>query len=165
MLLHQAYQQPSTQGKYIMDMGDLIRMGASSFINSKLSGSTGSSLDLDTLTSALSGLTGGNNENGGMDLGSILGKMQGGGMADMAQSWLGDGDNAPMEDSHVTEMFGADKISEFASQLGMSESEAIGGLRDAMPEMVNNASSGGSLLDSIGGISGAIDMASKFFGR
>ena len=165
MLLHQAYQQPSTQGKYIMDMGDLIRMGASSFINSKLSGSTGSSLDLDTLTSALSGLTGGNNENGGMDLGSILGKMQGGGMADMAQSWLGDGDNAPMEDSHVTEMFGADKISEFASQLGMSESEAIGGLRDAMPEIVNNASSGGSLLDSIGGISGAIDMASKLFGR
>jgi len=165
MLLHQAYQQPSTQGKYIMDMGDLIRMGASSFINSKLSGSTGSSLDLDTLTSALSGLTGGNNENGGMDLGSILGKMQGGGMADMAQSWLGDGDNAPMEDSHVTEMFGADKISEFASQLGMSESEAIGGLRDAMPEMVNNASSGGSLLDSIGGISGAINMASKLFGR
>jgi len=148
-----------------MDMGDLIKMGASAFIKSKMSGDTGSGLDLGSLTSALSGLTGGNNDNGGMDLGSILGKMQGGGMADMAQSWLGDGDNAPMEDSHVTEMFGADKISEFASQLGMSESEAIGGLRDAMPEMVNNASSGGSLLDSIGGISGAISMASKLFGR
>ncbi len=148
-----------------MDMGDLVKMGASAFIKSKLSGSTGSGLDLGSLTSALSGLTGGNSDNGGMDLGSILGKMQGGGMADMAQSWLGDGDNAPMEDSHVTEMFGADKISDFASQLGMSESEAIGGLREAMPEMVNNASSGGSLLDSIGGISVAIGMASKLFGR
>ncbi len=148
-----------------MDMSNLIKMGASAFIKSKMSGDTGSGLDLGTLTSALSGLTGGNSDNGGMDLGSILGNMQGGGMADMAQSWLGDGDNQPMEDSHVTSMFGADKISDFASQLGMSESEAIGGLRDAMPEMVNNASSGGSLLDSIGGISGAIGMASKLFGR
>jgi len=148
-----------------MDMGDLLKMGASAFIKSKMSGDAGSGLDLGSLTSALSGLTGGNNDNGGMDLGSILGNMQGGGMADMAQSWLGDGDNQAMEDSNVMDMFGADKISEFASQLGMSESEAIGGLRDAMPEMVNNASSGGSLLDSIGGISGAIGMASKLFGR
>jgi len=107
----------------------------------------------------------GNDDNGGFDIGSILGKMQDGGMTDIAQSWLGDGDNQPMEDSHVTEIFGADKISDFASQLGMSESEAIGGLRDAMPQMVDNASSGGSLLDSIGGIGGALSMASKLFGR
>ncbi len=148
-----------------MDMGDLLKMGASAFIKSKMSGSAGSGLDLGSLTSALSGLTGGNNDNGGFDIGSILGKMQGGGMGDMAKSWLGDGDNQPMEDSHVTDMFGADKISEFASKLGMSESEAIGGLRDAMPQMVDNASSGGSLLDSIGGIGGAISMAGKLFGR
>jgi len=148
-----------------MDMGDLIKMGASAFMNSNRSGDTGSGLDLDSLTSALSGLTGGNSDNGGLDLGGILSKMQSGGMADMAQSWLGDGDNAPMEESNVTDMFGADKISEFASKLGMSESEAIGGLRDAMPEMVNNASSGGSLLDSIGGIGGALNMAKGLFGR
>ena len=148
-----------------MDMGDLIKMGASAFMNSNGSGEAGSGLDLGDLTSALSNLAGGNDENGGLDIGGILEKMQGGGMADMAQSWLGDGDNQPMEDSNVMDMFGADKISEFASQLGMSESEAVGGLRDAMPEMVNNASSGGSLLDSIGGIGGAINIASKLFGR
>ena len=148
-----------------MDMGDLVKMGATAFIKSKMSGNSGSGLDLGTLTSALSGLTGGNSGNGGFDIGSILGNMQGGGMADMAQSWLGDGDNMEMEDSHVTSMFGADKISDFASQLGLTESEAIGGLRDAMPQMVDNASSGGSLLDSIGGIGGAISMASKLFGR
>jgi len=148
-----------------MDMGDLLKMGASAFINSKMSGNAGSGLDLGTLTSALSSLTDGNDDNGGFDIGSILGKMQDGGMTDIAQSWLGDGDNQPMEDSHITEIFGADKISDFASQLGMSESEAIGGLRDAMPQMVDNASSGGSLLDSIGGIGGALSMASKLFGR
>ena len=147
-----------------MDMGDLLKMGASAFINSKMSGDAGSNLDLGSLTSALSSLTGGSDD-GGFDIGSILGNMQSGGMADIAQSWLGDGDNAPIEDEHVTNIFGADKIRDFASQLGMSESEAIGGLRDAMPQMVDKASSGGSLLDSIGGIGGTINMASKLFGR
>ena len=147
-----------------MDMGDLLKMGASAFIKSKMSGDAGSGLDLGSLTSALSGLTGGGNE-GGFDIGSLLGKMQGGGMADVAQSWLGDGDNAPIEDNQITEMFGSDKISEFASQLGLSQEEAVGGLRDALPQIVDNASSGGSMLDSIGGISGAIGMASKLFGR
>jgi len=146
-------------------MTDLLKMGASRFISSKLSGDAGSGLDLESLTSALSGLTGGGNDDGGFDIGSLLGKMQGGGMADIAQSWLGDGDNAPVEDNQITEMFGADKISDFASQLGLSQEEAVGGLRDALPEMVDKASSGGSLLDSIGGIGGAISMASKLFGR
>lgn len=148
-----------------MDMGDLLKMGASAFINSKMSGDAGSGLDLGSLTSALSGLTGGNDGDSGFDIGSILSNMQSGGMADVAQSWLGDGDNQPIEDEQVVNMFGADKISDFASQLGLNESEAIGGLRDALPQMVDNASSGGSLLDSIGGIGGAINMASKLFGR
>ncbi len=147
-----------------MDMADLLKMGASAFMNSNRSGDAGSGLDLDTLTSALSGLTGGNSE-GGFDIGSLLQNMQSGGLADIAQSWLGDGDNADISDEHVTQIFGEDKISEFASQLGVSQEEAVGGLRDALPQMVDNASSGGSLLDSIGGISGALDIAGKLFGR
>lgn len=147
-----------------MDMTDLLKMGASAFMNSNRSGEAGSGLDLGSLTSALSGLTGGDSE-GGFDIGSLLGKMQGGGMAEIAQSWLGDGDNAPVEANQITEMFGSDKISEFASKLGLSEEEAVGGLSDALPQIVDKASSGGSILDSIGGIGGAINMASKLFGR
>ncbi len=147
-----------------MDMGSLLKMGANAFIQSKLSGDTGSGLDLGSLTSALSGLTG-DSEEGGLDIGSVLGNMQSGGLAEVAQSWLGDGENAEIDENQVTEIFGADKISEFASQLGMSEGEAIGGLREALPQMVDNASSGGSILDSIGGIGGALNMAGKLFGR
>ena len=153
-------------GKYIMDMGDLIKMGATMFINSKMSGSNGSGLDVGSLVSALSGLAGGNsNDGGGLDIGSILGKMQSGGMGDVAASWLGDGDNEEVSSSQITDIFGSDKISEFASKLGLSEDEAVGGLRDALPNMVDKASSGGSILDSIGGIGGAINMASKMFGK
>jgi len=150
-----------------MDMGDLIKMGATMFIKSKMSGDNGSGLDMGSLISALSGLAGGGSSSsgGGIDIGSILGKMQSGGMADIASSWLGDGENKEVSHSQITDIFGSDKISDFASKLGLSEEEAVGGLRDALPNMVDKASSGGSILDSIGGVSGAIDMASKMFGR
>lgn len=148
-----------------MDMGDLLKMGASAFIQSKMSGDAGSGLDTSSLTSALGGLLGGGDSDGGLDVGSLLSNMNSGGLAGLAQSWLGDGENEAISADQVTSMLGSDKISEFASQLGLSEDEAAGGLADALPQMVDNASSGGSLLDSIGGVSGALNMAGKLFGR
>lgn len=145
-----------------MDMNQLLKLGAKAFMNSRGSGNAGSNLDPDTLTSALSGLSGGKR---GLDMGSILETMQGGGMGDMLQSWLGDGQNEAISGSQISNVLGSDKISAFASQLGISEEEAVGGLQDALPQMVDNASSGGSLLDSVGGIGGALSMARKFFGK
>ena len=58
---------------------------------------------ITTILGALGDQLGSFSAEGGLDIGSLLGKMQGGGMADMAASFLGDGDNAEMEDSHVTE--------------------------------------------------------------
>ncbi len=147
-----------------MDMGDLLKMGATMFINSQQSGDAGSNLDMGKLTSALSGLAGGSS-GGGLDLGSLLANMDSGGLGDVAKSWLGDGGNAAISPDQVSNMFGADKVSDFASQLGLSQEEAAGGLSDALPQMVDKASSGGSLLDSIGGVSGAIGLASKLFGK
>jgi uncharacterized protein YidB (DUF937 family) len=147
-----------------MDISGLLKMGAQIFINSKRSGDAGSALGVDDLTSALSRLTGGSGS-GDFDLGSLLSKMNSGGLGAVAQSWLGDGSNDAISASQVTDMFGADKISEFATMLGLSNEEAAGGLSDALPEMVDNASRGGSLLDSLGGVSGAIGMAGKLFGK
>lgn len=147
-----------------MDIVNLLKMGAQMFINSKQSGEAGSGLDMGNLISAFSSLTGGGGK-AGFDLSSLLSNMTAGGLGDIAQSWLGDGDNATVSSDQVTNMFGADKISEFASKLGLSNEEAAGGLSDALPHMVDKASSGGSLLDSIGGLSGAIGLAGKLFGK
>ena len=157
-----------------MDMGDLLKLGATVFQQSNGSGNTGSGLDIGTIIGALSGLTG-NSQEGGLDIGSIIGKLTnsnggnnnagGGDLMSMAQSWLGDGDNQAASTDSITQMLGQDKLSEFASKLGLSEDEAIGGLKDALPQMVDKSSSGGSLLDSIGGIGGAINLAGKLFGK
>lgn len=143
-----------------MDMSQLLQLGAQTFINSKGSGSAGSQLDMGTLTNALSGLTGGS---GGLDITSLVSGMQGNNMGDMLQSWLGDGENQQISGDQVSNLLGSDKISAFASQLGLTEQEAIGGLQDVMPNLVDKASSGGSLLDSIGGVSGALGMVNKLF--
>lgn len=147
-----------------MDMGSLLQMGAAAFKNSTQSGDAGSGLDGDMLSTALASLTGSGAE-GGLDIGAILGKMQSGGMAEMAASFLGDGANSQMSASNITDLLGSDKIAEFASKLGLSEEQAAGGLSEALPQMMDKGSSGGSILDSIGGISGAIGLAGKLFGR
>ncbi len=151
-----------------MDITQLVTIGAKAFMNSKGSGSTGSNLDIGSLTSALSGLTGGSigsGSSGGLDIASLLGGMQGSGMGGILSSWLGDGANENISANQVTNLLGSDKVSAFAKQLGLSNEEAIGGLQDAMPQMVDKASSGGSLLDSLGGVSGMMNMANSFFGK
>ncbi len=148
-----------------MEMVDLLKMGATIFINSKQSGDAGSGLDVENLASTLSGLAGGSPDGGGFNLGSLLSKMGSGDLGAIAQSWLGDGNNDAISPEQITNMLGPDKISEFASKLGLSSEQAAGGLSEALPQMVDKASSGGALLDSIGGVSGAISMASKLFGK
>lgn len=143
-----------------MDLNDIIKIGADAFSNSQGSGQAGSALDANAIISALSGLSSGS---GSLDISSLINSMQSGGMSDVLQSWLGDGENAAISGQQIGDILGPDKLSEFAGQLGISQEEAIGGLQDAVPKMVDKASSGGSLLDSIGGIQGAIGLAGKLF--
>ncbi len=145
-----------------MNMDELLQLGAKMFSKSNLSGDAGSNLDMGSLASALSGLTGGS---GGFDLGALINNLDTGGLGDMAKSWLGDGANAGISPDQISNAIGSDKITEFASKLGLSTEEAAGGLSEALPQMVDNASSGGSLLDSLGGVEGVLGLAGKLFGN
>lgn len=99
-----------------------------------------------------------------VDLGAMLKKMQGSGLASLAQSWLGDGGNAGIDIGQLTSMFDGGDIQRFAAGLGLDQETALEGLQGAVPEMIDKASSGGT-LDSLGGVSGAMAMAGKLFGR
>ena len=145
-----------------MNMDELLQMGATMFSKSNLSGDAGSKLDLGSLTTALSGLTDGDD---GFNLGSLMENFNAGGLGEMAKSWLGDGANMGISADQIGSVIGSEKLSEFASKLGLSVEEAAGGLSDALPQMVDKGSSGGSLLESIGGFKGAVDLAGKLFGK
>lgn len=114
----------------------------------------------DGVMGALTGLLGG--AGGNLDVGELASKMNAGGMSDMLSSWLGDGANKAITTDQVRDLFGGDKVAEFASKLNVSEDQAAASLAEAVPQMVDKGSSGGSLLDSIGGLGGVMDMAKKF---
>ncbi len=131
-------------------------------ILSKLGGNTSES----GIASALSSLLGGSGSgSSGLDLGSLVSGMMknGGGLESMVSSWLGSGDNDAVSGSQIKDILGGDKVAEFASKLGVDEDSAADSLAEAVPQMVDKASPEGSLLDAVGGIDGALNLAKKLF--
>jgi uncharacterized protein YidB (DUF937 family) len=59
-------------------------------------------------------------------------------------------------------LLGSSNVENFAKQLGTDSSTAAAGLAEAIPQMMDQGSSGGSLLDSVGGLGGLMDVASSF---
>ena len=104
-------------------------------------------------------LLGGGNK---MDIGSLVGGLKEKGLGDVADSWLGDGANKAISAAQLKDVLGADKVAAAAAELGTDEGSLLDTLKDAVPQMVDKSSSGGSLLDSVGGIGGLAGMAKKF---
>jgi len=146
-----------------MDFSDLLKQGAELIQSNSDDATTG--IDTDAISNALGNIFGGEN---GLDLSSIISKVTDGDLGDTISSWLGSGENMPISMDSITDLLGSDKISEFASQLGLSEDSAKGALSDVIPNLVDKATSGedsliGSMLDKVGGVDGAMDMIGKMF--
>lgn len=120
----------------------------------------GDNLDAATVQGALAGLLG---DGGQVDIAGIVDKLKGSGLAALASSWLGDGGNAPMAPAQVLEIFGQGQVADFAATTGIETERAAGGLAAMLPELVDKCSSGGSLLDAVGGAGGLLGAASKLF--
>ena len=148
-----------------MDLTELLKMGAGMIQNNSDDATTG--LDGDAISNALGSLLGGGAD-GGLDLGSLVSGLSENGLGSIVGSWLGSGDNESISLDSITDLLGADKISEFASSLGLSEESAKGALADALPNVIDQATQGeGSLvedlLSKVGGAEGAMGMLGKMF--
>ncbi len=93
------------------------------------------------------------------DLGGLVAGLKEKGLGDVAESWLGDGENEEISTDQLKEVLDSEKVSQAAAELGTDENTLLESLKDAIPQMVDKSSNGGSLLDSVGGL-GAI--AKKF---
>jgi uncharacterized protein YidB (DUF937 family) len=135
---------------------DILKLGAQ-----MLSEKLGLQIDSDTIVGALSGLLG--DGSGNVDFAALAGKMASSGeLGGIVSSWLGDGDNSPISADSIMGLLGEGKLSEFASQLGTDSNTAATGLADVLPQMMDKASSGGSLLESAGGLGGLMGAAKSF---
>ena len=134
---------------------DLMKIGTQMLMSKMMGGNT------NMASAALGNLLGGGDK--GPDLGGLLSKMQGdSGLAGLASSWLGTGSNEQPTSDQLLSLFGKEKVAQFATEMGVDETTALSGLKEAIPNMVDKASPEGNLLDAVGGLGGLMNMAGKF---
>jgi len=148
-----------------MDLTELLKMGAGMIQGNSDDATTG--LDTNTIADALGNLLGGGAD-GGLDLGSLMSGLSENGLAGIVGSWLGSGENEAISMDSISDLLGSDKVSEFASSLGLSTESATGALAEMLPNVIDQATSGGdsiidSMLNQVGGADGAMDMLGKMF--
>jgi uncharacterized protein YidB (DUF937 family) len=100
---------------------------------------------------------------GGGGIGDLVGKLKESGLAEQAQSWLGDGENVAVSAAQITEALDVEQIKGFADKLGIDQGNAAETLSNLLPGLVDKASSHGELLENTGGLSGLAAMAKKYF--
>jgi len=136
----------------------LLQMAAQLFLDKS---DTNTGLDVGTVASALKNLLPGDGDD--LNIGALVSQFGSGGLASMVGSWLGDGDNDAIAGTNIVDALGSQKVASFASELGIDTDKASEGLAGMIPELINKNSSGGSLLDSVGGAAGMASFAKKLF--
>jgi uncharacterized protein YidB (DUF937 family) len=144
-----------------MDLNELLKIGASLIESNSDDATTG--LDIDRIVSAMQKIL--TNQDGNIDLASILTKLSGNGLGEIVGSWLGAGENKAIDPNRIADLLGEEKVQTFAQELGVSEESARVALADALPPVVDRATSGeGSILDEMMGSSGnPMEMLGKMF--
>lgn len=126
-----------------------------------LSENLGVDVDPNTVNTALSGLLG--DGQGGLDLAGLVSKMtESGDLGSLVNSWLGDGANSAISAESLQGLLGEGGVANFANAVGMDPESAAQGLANALPQLMDQSSSGGSLLESAGGLGGLMDAAKSF---
>jgi uncharacterized protein YidB (DUF937 family) len=82
-------------------------------------------------------------QNGGLQ--GMLGKMQQAGHGDEVQSWIGTGQNMPIDAGVLSQIFGQGQMEEIAQQLGVSHDEAAGQVAGTLPNVVDRMTPDGQI--------------------
>lgn len=78
----------------------------------------------------------------------VLEMFQQQGLGSLTKTWLSNGSNAPLAPEEVTRVFGKDEVSVLAERAGVSPDQASSALGKMLPELLNQLSPHGSLLDT-----------------
>ena len=98
----------------------------------------------------------------GGGLGDLIGKFTRGGMGDVIGSWVGQGQNTPISGDQLSNVLGADTISDIAARLGLSHEEAAGQLSQALPQVVDRLTpQGHAPADGLGGMDDLLAQLSQ----
>jgi uncharacterized protein YidB (DUF937 family) len=109
---------------------------------------------LAALIPVVAGMLANNGQNGG--LAGLTEKFNQAGLGDVIGSWVGSGQNAPINADQLSQVLGSDTISDIASKLGMDSSQAGGLLAQVLPSIVDQLTPSGQAPAA--GLGGAEDL-------
>jgi uncharacterized protein YidB (DUF937 family) len=78
-------------------------------------------------------------------LSGLLAKLQQGGLADAAQSWVGTGANQPVSPDALGGALGPDLMGQLAQQMGGNQQQAAGTLADLLPGLIDQLTPKGQM--------------------
>jgi len=108
-----------------------IKSLAAGMLMKKLGGDSGA------IGGVLDSLVGGGDK---MDLGSLVSGLKDKGLGDVASSWIGEGENQAISADQLKGVLGENKVAEAAAKLGTDEGSLLDTLKDAIPQVVDQAS-------------------------
>lgn len=86
---------------------------------------------------------------GGTDgLAGLVQAFQGKGMGDVMSSWISTGPNPPISERQITDVLGADVLSQFAGKAGVPQGEAGGLLASLLPAVIDQLTPQGRVPES-----------------
>jgi uncharacterized protein YidB (DUF937 family) len=94
----------------------------------------------DPLAGALSSLLA---QNGGVQ--GLMSKFSQGGLGEVFSSWVGMGQNKPIDPSQIQNVLGSEQINGLASKLGVDPTKASGFLADYLPKIVDKLTPAGQV--------------------
>jgi len=81
-------------------------------------------------------------------LAGLVQAFQGKGMGDMMSSWISTGPNPPISERQITDVLGADVLSQFAGKAGVPQGEAGGLLASLLPAVIDQLTPQGRVPES-----------------
>jgi uncharacterized protein YidB (DUF937 family) len=129
--------------------------GLGGLLGSLLGGQQGGGgAGMAALIPIVTGMLANGSQQGG--LGGLMEKFQQAGMGDQMSSWVGKGENLPIDADQLSNVLGSGAIGDIASKLGVDQSQAGGMLAQVLPGLIDKLTPDGQA--PAGGLGGADDL-------
>lgn len=137
-----------------MGLMDSLMGAAGKMASEKLMGAGAGGMDGQQVMGLVNQLL---NQAGGVS--GLVQKLQSGGLGEAVQSWIGTGGNQAVSADQLGSALGPELLGNLRSQLGDQSDQALGGMANLLPQLIDKLSPGGQLPANAGN-----DLASLFGG-
>lgn len=119
-------------------------------LNQALGGNSNNGLQGQLIELVLKQVLGGQQEGGLGGLGNLVGMLQGNGLGDIVNSWVGGGQNMQINADQIKQGFDSNILANLAQQLGASEDDTASELGNILPGLVDKLTPQGQADDGLG---------------